>query len=273
MKKRFLTLVCALLVGALSIFSAAADVIVEPEDSFYASHREDCDYLGNRYYANGETGTLSGYRAPGSARVKQTFPNGELLYISFTYPDDAGMVWGVVEQEDGTCWVRLDEVVRKYDSELFRAEHADALVPFDELAFDYENLRGLDGEIVVWTYPGSGESSGTITEFKGGADSFGFSDCYTDENGLRWGYIGYYFGWRDCWICLDDPTNPSLPVKETLAAVQALHQPQPGASGVEVQPERGRELLLAGGLVAAVVGVTAILLAVFYRRKKTEDLH
>lgn len=273
MKKRFVSVFCALMLGALSAFPAAADVIIEPDDSFYTSHWEECDYLGNQYYANGQTGQLTGYRSPESKQEKKTFQNGELLYVSFTYTDETGTDWGVVEQNDGTCWVRLDEIVRKYDSELFREEHADALAPFDDQAGDYERLRDLDGEIVVWTYPGSGESSGTITEFEGGPDSFGFSECYTDENGLRWGYIGYYYGWRDCWICLDDPTNAALPVNETLTAMPVLHQAQPDAPESEHKPERSTELLLAGGLVVAVVGMTAVLLVVFYRRKNLEDLH
>ena len=246
MKKRFVSVFCALMLGALSAFPAAADVIIEPDDSFYTSHWEECDYLGNQYYANGQTGTLTGYRSPESKQEKKTFQNGELLYISFTYTDETGTDWGVVEQNDGTCWVRLDEIVRKYDSELFREEHADALAPFDDQAGDYERLRDLDGEIVVWTYPGSGESSGTITEFEGGPD---------------------------CWICLDDPTNAALPVNETLTAMPVLHQAQPDAPESEHKPERSTELLLAGGLVVAVVGMTAVLLVVFYRRKNSEDLH
>ena len=268
LRKRIAPILCAALLGCAAVFPASADVLIEPEDNFYEKNADDCVYLGERiYYANGWDGALDCCKSPASARVVREFPNGAELRIRFSYTDADGAEWGVVEDgERGVGWVRLADTIRKYDSALFLEEHADALTEFVDEG-DYERLTAAEGGIAVWTYPGSGEVKWTIDQFEGGPDSFGFQQAYTDENGLRWGYCGYYFGMRENWICLDDPTADDLPVNETLAALPALRQPREKNPNPAPQAP-SRELLLAGALVAAVVGVTAVLLALLYRRRE-----
>ena len=62
MKKAIaLLFVLLLLVPAL----AFADVIVEPDNSFYRTHRSECQrQTGRTYLANGPDGTLDLYTAP-----------------------------------------------------------------------------------------------------------------------------------------------------------------------------------------------------------------
>ena len=47
---------------------AYADAIVGPNDDFYTRHRDECQYLGQRFYANSKDGYVSIKKA---ARVEQ----------------------------------------------------------------------------------------------------------------------------------------------------------------------------------------------------------
>ena len=34
---------------------------------------------------------------------------------------------------------------------------------------------------------------------------------FTDDEGRDWGYVSYFYGFRDFWVCLNDPSNPNIP--------------------------------------------------------------
>ena len=85
-----------------------------------------------------------------------------------------------------------------------------------------------------------------------------FSTLYTDGNGQRWGYVGYYMGRRNGWVCLDDPLNEQLdtdivPVEPSAAQLRGTPTAAPGAA--QWQP-----LALAGGLVVLVVVITLLVI-------------
>ena len=79
--KKWISL-CLLAVWLLTV-PAMADVIWEPDDDFYSSHRDQCDYLGRSYYVNGpQGGTALWRKEPGGGHVR-VLENGTRLYISY----------------------------------------------------------------------------------------------------------------------------------------------------------------------------------------------
>ena len=110
--KNMKQLLCGLLAVCLLSATALADVIWEPDDDFYQQHSEDCEYLGRSYYVNGPEGGAALYQNPGGGYVR-VVENGVPLYISFTYTDLGGTLWGVAEYGDAgdTGWVDMADLL------------------------------------------------------------------------------------------------------------------------------------------------------------------
>lgn len=253
--------------------SALADVIWEPQDDFYYSHSEDCEYLYRDYLLNGSKGYVEVYKSPDSSVVLDVIPNEQALRVYFSYPKGDPQ-WGVVnymvngqgqveesyEEEAVVGWISMDSLIAQYDNTAFQTEHADQLAPYDD-----QSLPQLptDTVLLMWRYPGSD----TYYEHTLSLDSSypEFSLVYTDPDGRNWANCNYYMGLRDFWVCLDDPTNPDLPVTEIHYEnlVPAANPDEINASTTALSPA-----ILAGILVAGVVVVTLILLKKY--RKKNE---
>ena len=60
--RRFRGILLASLLAVSLAAPAAADVIWEPEDSFYQKHAEECQLLQRSFYANGPEALLHGKR-------------------------------------------------------------------------------------------------------------------------------------------------------------------------------------------------------------------
>lgn len=210
--KKLLTIVLTLIL-CLSLFLpiAHADVIWEPNSSFYEKHREECEYIDKSYIAfNG----AQGYRAPGDKEPIWVCDDSEqTLYISFAYTAKDGTQWGAadvtMDEERVSVWIDLGTMAPVYDSRDFFADHANEIYAYtDEL----DDLPDSVSELVyLWNYPGALDSyTFTLDEFE---DSYG-SNVYTDEFGGVWVYFPYIFG-ADGWIYATDPFNSepiSLPV-------------------------------------------------------------
>ena len=209
MKKAITLFLCAIAAVSLAL-GAAADVLFEPEDSFYASHSDECSYYGRNYIINGESGYAAVYSSPKARGADAVLPNGNSFYVEWVYQDE----WAYVQYDAQTLaeswngksgWLRLADMTPAYDSEAFCADHESEL---------YDSERTLhveeDGEMRLWTYPGSGESAGLAVNYGGGADDVAFAQYFTDPEGREWGYLGYYYGRANAWVCLDDPENSAL---------------------------------------------------------------
>lgn len=217
------------------VITARADVIWEPEDPFYTTERwekerrDDFVLNGRSYFANGEEGYIYVTENPENQTVTDALQNGTVVFVSFTYETDDGTQWGVIQYERGqdgqvtpnyggndpeaevfTGWIRMEDIALIYDSTAFREDHAEELVPAD--GTETVELEG-EGDMNYWTYPGSGVVSGTTSYVD---DKLKFQDIYTDEDGLEWGYVNYYYGQKDSWVCLSDPTSISLPVRSVV---------------------------------------------------------
>ena len=269
MKRRMISLVTVLVLALALALSASADLIWTPEDSFYESHREECVYVNRQYEMAGYDGTVAIWDAPGGT-VRRTLSNGAHGRIQFTWSGD-GMEWGYLysyyedswQDPEWGGWVPMDDLALIYDSQQFMEDHESEITTIEDLTVDFDAA-------VVYSYPGGPSMERRLEENLDYMPfSEAFSDVYTDANGLRWGYVVYYMGLRDGWVCLDDPMNEHLdtnivPVALSAAQLRDSATVTPGTS-------QQSQLILAGALVAAVVIVTAVIILKFHPKKKSEE--
>lgn len=274
MKKQIAIVLLFLLLGAFVFpVTARADVIYEPFDSFYEEHREECVYVCRSYTATGPNGEVAVYESPESAKVEAAVANGEQVYISYTYEDADGILWGCCETWETdiemTGWVPMDYMTVVYDGISFDEEYSDQyLVVEGQLSDAY-----LGKTIYLWEYPGS-EQFGSFDLAQNQEYLPSYSMEFTDAEGRTWGKCSYYMGWRDYWINLDDPTadyetlfpdaeqetQPETEVPETQAKCVEEIVPKEPASQKYVK-------IAAAIAVAAVVAVTGVLLYLLKKKK------
>ena len=262
MKRNLLALLTALLLLALVVTPAFADVIWEPDNSFYQRHRDECVYHDRSYIANGEKGYVTVLNAPGSASELVNISNGTRFYVSFLWTDEDGTQWGAgypAGQWDKEGWVNLSGMAMIYDYLCFDEDHSHEYQEYDGSG---DHLT----EACVYSYPGGVFSS--ILEQGSGDYKFsdGFRNLYTDENGLRWTFIGYYMGHRDGWVCIDDPLNENLGIEASLTVGQVRGEgsdPVPPAANV---PATGVFPLWAIPVVLVIA--VAVVTAVIVRKRK-----
>ena len=288
-----LTFALLLLLLVSPVMPAKADVLIEPFDDFYEKHEEQCVYLCRSFYVNSEDGTLSVKLQPGAEREIAVFNNGEVLYIQYTYNYN-GAAWGVAEfqlpdTEGWTSgWMPMDQLLLVYDGISFREEH------YDEF-YNYKGEFDTSGDIVLWTWPGSGDVNFVLDTDQWRSDDFDdltFSIAYKDIEGREWGFIGYYYGSRDVWVCIDDPSNQDIPAfnaapepvlrrqgdtnadignqqtinsNNSASGNVSTNSSQTGSSNMRIAMST---LVLIIVLVVVVVTGTAVLILVFWRRKR-----
>ncbi len=241
---------CALLLALMLLLALApavlADVILEPGDSFYAEHREECQYWDRSHLASGPNNSVTVYRSPESAAVVAELPNGTEVWISYVYTDADGIRWGFCEYYHEPYWVGwmpMDHLLLKYDSICFREEFADRIT---EEAGQIE--APAEGRVHFWGYPGS-DTLWAHMELDGSYLPE-YLQTFTDDADRTWGCVGYYAGMRDVWVCLDDPAADY----DTLYAV---HPPQQVTH--PVQEQTPDEIKPAGpGMTAVIAAVCAV---------------
>ena len=257
MKRKIFTLFLATLaILALSV-PARADVIWTPNDSFYERHWEQCSYVGRSYELAGYDGKVTVFTAPGGMN-KATLDNGLQGTVQFTW-EGKGTTWGYLCWVDGSeveGWVPMDDLSLVYDSQEFFKDHDGEIEVTEPVQVDFH-------EAVLYSYP-NGPAGSTLEE----APDYmpfdeRFTQVYTDEAGLRWGYIYYYMGRLEGWVCLDDPMNEELnggvvPVSPSPAQLR-------GSATVTAGPS---PYLIAAVLVAGVVAVTWVLLRKLKKRER-----
>lgn len=256
MKARRIVLFMLIFAVLLSA-SAFADIAYEPEDNFYSKHQDECNYENRWYITNGSGGYVIAYSSP-TGNASEVIPNGVRFYVSYTWDSQ----WGCIEYDPDTLshaynmdsgWVRMEDMVAEYDSICFREDHADSIETTDRVL----KIEG-DEEFIGYKYPGSGIVRTTIGNYSGDAfTEIYLQDIYTDPQGRQWGYVGYFFGNRDFWICLDDPYTE-------LAAGEEFTEPEiiPAADEATMKKALQLESPLGGYVAAGAVGVVVIAAAV-----------
>lgn len=258
MKRKLFSLFLALLAVSALAAPASADVIWTPNDSFYEKHWEECNYVGRQYELAGYGGKVTLFTAPGGAN-KATLDNGIQATVQFTWEGE-GALWGYLirwgdDQAEG--WVPMDDLSLVYDSQEFMKDHAGEITESGPVPVDFS-------EAALYDYPHGPVWENTLTEVTDYQPfSEIFTQIYTDEDGLRWGYVGYYMGRLESWVCLDDPMNRELDTAIVPTAPSAAQE-----RGSATVPSSGPSMLLiAAGLVAAVAAVTAALILKLKKRE------
>ena len=268
--------------------AAWADVLIEPNSDFYTRHRDECAYMNRDFYANGQDGFVSVKKEPGSQDEVTTVVNGETLFIMFTY-NLGGEVWGVADfnapavsyNQRLSGWVPMDQLVLVYDYLSFDEEHQAEFYPYTG---GYEALYE-GGEIVFWTWPGSGEAAWTFKpdNIENNQNFLTADHAYKDSDGREWGFFPYVYGHRNSWVCLSDPFNSSLPASDPAPRPELRPPKEPDAVNTSTdapvtRPADGEnpETSDAGGpptlliviLVSALVVGTALLILALWNPKK-----
>lgn len=285
MKKRLscLTYIAAVvLIFCTQSISAYADLIWEPEGDFYSRHYDECEYVGKSYRTNGREGYVTVYEEPGSAKEVAKIKNGKSFYIGFSYEDNEGITWAVVDLwgyepeadeslkencKDG--WVAMENLAKIYGEGDFRAEHSDEFQEYGGEMDDYE----IENSLIFWTYPGSGVVHDEMTADFPAEGKPDYQYIYTDADGFRWSYVGYYYGCRG-WICVDDAENENL--MTSYAPGEIKQKLYPAKAPEETQQENvlnsaGGEVGIAVISVLAVMLITAALIVLIFGKKKDKE--
>lgn len=269
MKKMLLLLLAVLLLCQ----SAMADVLVELKDDFWEKHQNECDYVYRQYTTNGKDGYVALYESPVSGKQTETVANGQPLAGMWHYTDQRGDVWLAISDyiadqgyEAVRGWVNTSDCLANADHTSFAALHESEFVGFDPAFLDA--FAGLD-TLVLWSYPCSGETvaDDVSTEWfrSNTTPAEAFTTCWVDGQGRTWGLSTYCYGIRNAWVCLSDPGNAEI--EKDPAVVPETGTVYPAAQTLP-DPKQGGPGTLAVVLVAAVVLVTAIVIAVLFRKKR-----
>ena len=220
--KRSARFLAILLLILLLVPVAHADVLWEPENTFYKTHSKDCTVLRRSFYANGPEGYVTVWTAPESNSYVGQYENGTQIHAWWQYENwvSATFIQENGKRTDG--WVCLDELALIYDYISFQEEYGNKITPYDgEFTIPDEDVQSID----FYPYPGAPQPTGSLDKkvhwtsyenfVKAAAaeDSF-ISSVFTDEEGHAWGYITYWQGNRNTWFCLDEPDGENFPVRE-----------------------------------------------------------
>ena len=252
--------------------SVQADLIFEPyEDPFYYKYAEECTYVNRVFTANGPDGIVILYESPDSAVEITAWKNGFTAYISFTYEDENGVLWGVYDNGDRkeSGWMPMEYMEVVYDSISFEEEYADDIIE------ENGNLDEayLETEVYVYQYPGAQDGYCVTVS---GEDLPEYQCVFTDEEGRRWGRIGYYYGHKNKWICLQNPTADYDTLFPNGAPERSMKQEEAKEFGeTRIIPEdtvpSGKIVIWVVVIVIGVVVATVILLMVLKRETKRQD--
>ena len=141
----------------------------------------------------------------------------------------------------------------------FEREHKDEIKHEDA---EVDAAKGAGDTIIFYDYPGSERKVFDVSLGAFGSDKITVDTTYTDGEGRRWGFIGYWYGYRNLWISLDDPTVEVPPAAE---------QPAPVSTGAPayLPPKGGGAPMIIGGGLAALAALIAVGL-IKGRKKKQQ---
>lgn len=238
----------------------AADMIVEPNDAFYMSHKEECTSIRDEYLANGTDGFSTLYLSPSTKLEVFQVENATSLYATWVYLGESEEEWLYcsinIEDKDGkvsakTGWMKKADCLLVYDGGHFYEDKEEKLAPYRGEFANYE----IKKEILVWSYPSSGKVIRKLTEF----DTSSIMATYQDDKGNQWGYVNYYRGRIGGWICMSDPENDKLPIHE-ISTGELISPVTPKQGGIAKQ----LPFLIAMGCVLIVVVITLLIIRKYY---------
>ena len=235
-----------------------ADVIDSFENDFYKQHESQIVYLDRHFVANGKDGSVSIKKAPGTNNEMAALQNGEEVYIRSSCLYD-GNFWGFSMDHAG--WVLLDQMLVLYDYVAFFEDHFKELYSYEG---DYMEIRKKQSAI-AWPWPGADKALSIYEDID--MQSFSVLSAYKDVKGREWGFVRYWYGQSNIWICLSEPLNDKIPaahpapppsvwVSET-DHVDIYH-------GTNWQENKQAAIISIIIMVAALVTVSAVLIRIFW---------
>lgn len=252
-----------------------ADVLIEIDDGFYRAHQRDCDYFYRSYTVNAPEGYAPLWESPISSEQREILSNGVAVWGNWHYTDAQGEIWCAVTdgqwngrgEESIRGWIKTSDCLANPDHISFQEAYGHEFVEYDP-AYG-EALKEAE-TVVLWKYPCSGiiQADEIDAEWFNEGDGWGFNTCWKDPRGRMWAFVGYCYGIRNTWICLDDPANAGLEADESILspsciiypAAEHLPKPDNGVTG------------LAIGAVLGVMAVTGGLLWFFFGRKRGKEI-
>lgn len=248
-----------------------ADIIYVPDgNSFYLSNSSECPYHGRSYTAAGPSGMVKSFNAPDGKSEKATYPNGTQFFITHTYTDTKGVVWGISAEGHLTDsgWMKISSLNLIYDYISFAEEHGTEFTVFDAAKYQLPS----SGEVKFWKYPNSGIVAGKLDAANLGdsqqTESQYISQVYTSPDGRIWGFIKYIFGMKNVWVCLDDKGSEPETTETAGQLIDSFETALPDDDNQPLALKSGNSWIIPI-IAAAVLAVAAgIMISIFYERKK-----
>ncbi|MDE7293782.1 MAG: hypothetical protein K2N72_05100 [Oscillospiraceae bacterium] len=196
---------CAVVLCGTRVF---ADVIMEPYgegSDFYAKHYGECEI---EYNVRGYSALTDFdiYPSPVDDKVVRHVQKGDVLRSNTFYTDSEGVRWAYDYNWDATGktgWYKTENVELVYDYISFEEEHKNELTDYKGQLNDYVPEK----QVVLWTYPGSGEIRSIRTQKNWFPEGYVFTIedtaeyTYVDESETEWVFLGYGF---NSWVDLSD---------------------------------------------------------------------
>ncbi len=261
----------ALLLAAVCLSRAGqvrADVIYEPDgNDFFSRHRSEMTREDHTFEVRAPGEGTPVYESPVSAAREGELNNGTRVQGSFAYTGSDGVKWIIIDRFNNGAslegWVPADHLWRVYDSEMFSTDYADRI----------ENKEGVlrvpsGKRVCLYRYPGCPDGQPVLTGESEEREIL-YYGVFTEEDGTRWGRVGYYIGYRGYWINLDRPDKlpeelypNGCPVYDRRGLPEPLPEP--------IVPKPDRTLLYAGTGVAAAALIAAAILLIL-KKKHSSD--
>ncbi|MDR0784009.1 MAG: hypothetical protein LBE83_09685 [Propionibacteriaceae bacterium] len=195
-----LAIVCLL---ALATPLAYGDAIVQPNNDFWEQHLEQMVRLDREFVVFSATGSVDVQTAPDLTTVVKNLTSGDILMLDYTCLYD-GSYWGYSLEHEG--WIDMEQLRLLKDYADYYDEHQDEFYPYQGgLAAVQET-----GAALVWRWPGADWPLWTLSFDAETLTSQMISWAYRDADGRQWGFIDYYDGNQNFWICLSDPMNADI---------------------------------------------------------------
>lgn len=267
----------AVLAASLTIV-VYADVIVEVEHEydFYNKNASDCVSLGRHFLVNGNDGYVYLKSDPGSKNYFEAVKNGEILYIQCTYNQD-GEIWGYARFFQTYRWIPMEDMLLVYDYISFAEEYGKEFYTY---AGSYDAVFEAD-DIALWEWPGSGIVSRMLEPKVYGSFSpenviryLDGSSAYKDGQGREWIFMSSKYATG--WICISDLANTELPafapppepvIWKPYEGGEFLASRKSDSEFIKQQNSGSRLPVILIILIAALSVITAILVAVFKKKK------
>ena len=275
--KRLMNFTLALLLVFNLIIPAYADILYIPEDPFLEEYLNESQRMDRSFQALTE---VTVYESPESDKKMGTLAKDEPIFIYYVFTDAQGNQWGYCERYETETytlefsgWLPMAYMELVYDYISFNEDYSDTfLQQTGQLGDEYASET-----VWFWNYPGS-ETGETFDMAAWAADYLPeYDTVYQDGEGRSWAYVGYYYGRRHFWICLDDPTSDFAALYPDGATEVEITEPDETeptlpAEKIVPEPSASTKLLRTGISFAVLICVSAtVVLLVKMKEKEKEE--